>query len=242
MLAQPPYQPVFERLLAFAAGPDRHDDVARARAEYQGLAGEAFEEDRSYEARTQAFLDWYMFDRPLAPWNEPSARAYALAHDVGREEALQLRILSRTAHGLFVAEKVSELEVRVRDMVTDATYTVPLAARLEGLAPGDVFEARLVHWEGRLVFSGAFLFHPREQRRRIEKEIRRRARALVSEPPQELVFMLARMASRAEHYRYVPIASIYDFERPPPKIETPRMRFDHESVSSRLGRTPRVPS
>lgn len=242
MLALPPYQPVFERLLAFAAGPDRHADVARARVEYQSVAGEAFEEDRSYEARTQAFLDWYIFDRAMEPGNEPPVRAYAIAKGLGREEALQLRLLSRTTHGLFVAEKVTSHEVRVRNMVTDAVHTVPVAGPLEGLAPGDIFEARLVPWEGRLAFSGAFLFHPRELRRRIEKEIRRRARAHVAEPVQELVFMLARMASRAEHYRYVPIASIYDFERPPPKIETPRMRFDHDSVAARLRKAPRIPN
>jgi hypothetical protein len=44
------------------------------------------------------------------------------------------------------------------------------------------------------------------------------------------------MANRAEHYRYVKTEDIYDFARPPPKVDAPPLRFDRASIDKRLGR------
>jgi hypothetical protein len=123
----------------------------------------------------------------------------------------------------------------VHSLLTRADYAVHVPAPLVGVSPGDLFEGRLVTFEGRLHFSSAFLFHPSHLKRRILRELRRQHRE-DPQPVQEVVWTLARMANRAEHYRNVAADAIYDFERPPPKVSSPPMRFDAESIAERRAR------
>ena len=49
--------------------------------------------------------------------------------------------------------------------------------QVAGLEKGDLLEARLLPYEGKLVFSGAFLYHPREARKLILAEVKRLKKA-----------------------------------------------------------------
>lgn len=242
MMPTPLYQPSFERLLDFAASPRFEAELQRARTEFFTCTGEVFDEDRSFDVRMQAFLDWFVFDRPLDAFGEPPTRALALDQPLDPVEALRFRILGRTVHGLFRVRRVKDDRVGVANLVTDAEYDVAIPKPLAGVAKDDLFEGRLVPFEGALHFSNAFLFHPRSIRRRLVKEIRRRRRHDPLASVQDLVWTLARMASRAEHYRNVSTDAIYDFSRPPPIVAAAPMRFDRASVEARLGRTANVPA
>jgi hypothetical protein len=85
-------------------------------------------------------------------------------------------------------------------------------------------EARLLPYEGKLVFSGAFLYHPREARTLILAEAKRlrkaagKAGALDTGP---FLAALSRMAFKLERYRNVRMESIYDFASEP-RAMTPR--------------------
>jgi hypothetical protein len=238
----PAYQPLFDRLLAFAITPEREGELSAARADYFSRAGEVFEEDRSFEPRLQAFLDWFIFDRRREGDADPPSRVFAADRRLSRDEAQAFRLLSRTIHSVFVLESANEAWAGVKDLLTDARHSVSLSEPLVGMAPGDVFEARLVPFEGQLRFSSAFLFHPRTIRRELLREVERQRRGNEWLGVQELVWTLARMASRAEHYRNVPSAALYDFQRPPPKIPVARLKLDRLSVAERLGRAARLPA
>jgi len=65
------------------------------------------------------------------------------------------------------------------------------------------------------VFSGAFLYHPREARKAILAEVKRLKKAAgKGGAPDVGAFLatLARMAIKLERYRNVRLESIYDFE------------------------------
>ena len=47
------------------------NDILEARKEYQKLAGEIYEDDRTYETRMGLFLEWYIFDHTV-PGKEKS--------------------------------------------------------------------------------------------------------------------------------------------------------------------------
>lgn len=228
------YQPLFERLLDFATQPAFDAQVQEARADYFCRAGEVFETDRAYDGRMQAFLDWYTFDRPLRGVGEPPVRAFAARAELSREEALRFRILGRTVHGVFVVEQVSRAGVEVVNLLTHSRYTVA-DGRWVGLERGSLFEARLVPFDGAYHFSPAFVFHPPDLRERIENEALRRVPGV---GVQDFIWILSRMAARAEHYRNVTVDKVYDFEHPPPLVVASRMRFDRESIDQRLGRVP----
>ena len=96
-----------------------------------------------------------------------------------------------------------------------------------GLAKGDILEARLLPFEEKLFFSGAFLYHPQEVRKLVLNEVKRlRKQAGKGDPPDVEAFIatLSRMAFKLERYRNVKVESLYDFRpevrpaaTPPPR-------------------------
>jgi hypothetical protein len=241
MVFAPAYQPLYETVLTFVARPEFRSEVLAGRTEYVRLTGEVFEEDRSFEYRVQAFLDWFIFDRPLAPSGEPPVRAYALESRLPHDVAERYRHLGRTVHGLFQIENVRPDFFDVHNFVTGARYKAARVEQVAGINKNDLFEGRLVPFEGAYHFSPAFLFYPAHLLARVKREISRQRRSGEVTGAQELLFTLSRMAGRAEHYRNVELDAIYDFARPPPKIAAKPLRFDSESVAQRLGRVRSLP-
>lgn len=230
----PPYTPLFERVIDFAIRPEFEAEIAASRGDYFTWTGEVFDEDRSFDVRMQAFLDWIAFDRPMEPYGIPAVRAYA-ATLTDPDELRDYRLMSRTVHGIFEVRRNSIGRFDVHDLLTRADYELRIAQPLVGVTVGDLFEGRLVPFQGRWHFSSAFLFHPKHLKRSILRELRRQARE-APQGVQELIWTLARMASRSEHYKNVAVDAIYDFSRPPPKVSSPPMRFDAESISERRAR------
>jgi hypothetical protein len=92
-----------------------------------------------------------------------------------------------------------------------------------GLDKGDLLEARLLPFDGKLFFSGAFLYHPQEVRKNILAEVKRlRKEAGKGNLPDVEAFLatLSRMAIKLERYRNVKVESLYDF-RPDGRSATP---------------------
>lgn len=230
----PAYTPLFDRLLEFAIRPENEAEVTRARGDYFSWTGEVFDEDRSFDVRMQAFLDWFVFDRVLAASGDSAARAFT-ARLEDPDEAFRFRLLSRTVHGIFEVRDNGRTQLDVHDLITAADYRVPGPGPLAGVRNGDLFEGRLVPFDGRFHFSSAFLFHPAHLKRRILRQIPRDHRG-DRQDVQEIIWTLSRMANRAEHYRNVPVDAIYDFHRPPPKVSAPPMRFDAASLEARRQR------
>jgi len=81
---------------------------------------------------------------------------------------------------------------------------------MAGLKKRDVLEARLIPSGGELLFSGAFCYHPREIRKALLSEIKRR-RKLGTLEVEPFIHELSAMALKYERYRNVPVESIYAF-------------------------------
>ena len=236
MAVQPAYQPLMDRLLGFITQPEHGDELRAGRLEYVRHTGEVFEEDRSFDARIASFLDWFVFDRILAPYGETTVRAYPVKAGLDEARAATFRVLSRTVHGFFGELRWSR---KGSASLIDLPTGVPIRGSLggaagAGLSRGDLFEGRLVPFGGALHFSPAFIFHPRVIKPLVVEELARQKREGTATPVQEIIFTLSRMAIRTEHYRYVRLEAIYDFTRPPPKVGPADLKFDRESVAKRL--------
>jgi hypothetical protein len=234
----PLYRPLYEELLTFIAQPPHAAELAKGRVEYVRQTGEVFVEDRSFDLRMHAFLDWFIFDRPLGTTGEPPVRLYAGEAGLDEDRTTELRLLSRTVHGLFEVRSLRRHGLTVVNLLTDASYRVPLPGRIEGFDLTDFFEGRLVPYQGSYHLSPALIFHPRDIRPLMMEEIHRQRLERTPQRVQDVIFMLSRMATRAEHYRNVKIEAIYDFARPPPAVEPATLKFDRASIEKRLGRAP----
>jgi hypothetical protein len=209
-------QHLHERLLSWATAEPRKDDLLAARAEHFARRGEPHEEDRSYEVRLNAMLDHYLYDfHPSGGVGTTLERFLdAEGPSLSPEELATYRALAGNVHALFEVRRIKDGEVRLRDVFTGRDHDVTERRQVAGLEKGDLVEARLLPYEGTLVFSGAFLYHPREARKAILAEVKRLKKAAgKGGTPDVRTFLatLARMAIKLERYRNVRLESIYDF-------------------------------
>jgi hypothetical protein len=205
-----------ERLLSWATAEPRKDDVLAARRAHFERYGEPHEEDRSYEARQNGMLDFYLYDWRPAEGAPTTLERFidAQAAVLAPEEVAAYRDLARNVHGLFEVRKFREGGVRLRDVFTGADHDVTERRQLAGLGKGDLLEARLLPFGDALFFSGAFIYHPPEVRKKILAEVKRlRKEAGKGGTPDVPAFLalLSRMAFKLERYRNVRLESIYDF-------------------------------
>jgi hypothetical protein len=209
-----------ERLVAWGSAESRQGWILAARREHFARHGEPHEEDPSFEARMNGLLDFFAFDfRPDGASTTLELFLRDGAADVAAEDRASLVDLALGVHALFEVRRVRAGEVRVRDVFSGEEHDVSERRAAAGLEKGDLIEARLLPWEGRLHFSPAFLFHPRPLRKRILDEVKRRLRAAgkgAKPDVEDFLALLARMALRLERYRNARAESIYDFDAPPP--------------------------
>ncbi len=220
------FSELHEQLLSWATAEPRKDDLLAARREHFDRYGEPHEEDRTYEVRVNGMLDFYLFD-----WRPPGGGATTLerfleaqAAVLSPDEVAAYRDLAKNVHGLFEVRKLKEGTVRLRDVFSGGDLDVWERRHMVGLDKGDLLEARLLPVDGRLVFSGAFLYHPPEARKTILAEVKRlKKTAAKGDPPDVPAFLaqLSRMAFKLERYRNVRLESIYDFS-PESRTMTPR--------------------
>jgi hypothetical protein len=215
-----------ERLLSWATAAPRQDDLLAARAEHFARYGEPHEEDQSFERRVTGMLDFYVYEWRPVP-RAPTMLERFIEAQRGELAATDLAVLlGLMAHrpGLFEVRRLEAGTVHLRDVFTGEGLAVSERRQVAGLEKGDLLEARLLPYEGKLVFSGAFLYHPREARPLILARVKQLKKlAGKGGQPDQASFMaiLSRMAFKLERYRNVRLESIYDFTAEP-RAMTPR--------------------
>ena len=213
-------QAQIDQLLAYAS--TSVGDIVSAKQEYfAATGGEVHEEDRCYEQRMQAFFNWYLFDRkqgdatPVERYlREKGAELPGDQKNVllGATQSKLSIYEYRGTRGLF--SRPSRGQVRVRDAFTGEDFDVTERRQMHGLDVGDLFEARLIPVDGSLQFSTSFTYHPREVRRTIVREIKRRKKAGQAIDARGFAWELEKMSLQAERFRNVNIDAIYNFEKP----------------------------
>ena len=217
-----------EKLLAWATSDERKEALLAARRDYFDRHGEPHEEDKSFEARMNGMLDYYLYD--FRPPGSPETTIEMFIREMGQQlttdDLAQYRVLARNAHGLFEVKRIRPPDVRLKDVFTDVVHDVTERRQMVGLEKGDLLEARLMPHDARLFFSGAFLYHPREVRKTILAEVKRlKKHAGKGNRPDVETFIatLSRMAFKLERYRNVKVESLYDF-RQEARVHTPPPR------------------
>ena len=212
------YAEMHERLLAWASAEERKEGLLAARRAYFERFGEPHEEDRSYESRMNALLDFYLYDfRPDGVTTTLEAFLGAGGDGLAADQLARFRELGGNVHSLFEIRRMKPGQVRLRDVLSGKDHDVSERRAMAGVAKGDLLEARLVPLDGRLHFSGAFVYHPPEARKAILAEAKRLRKAAGRRGhPDVPAFLsrLSRMAFKLERYRNVRVESIYDFSGP----------------------------
>jgi hypothetical protein len=139
----------------------------------------------------------------------PAARY--LAEEGGRlapEDTACLRALCRSQWGLWQVIAVDGPLIALFDLLQGGRFDVTLEQELPGLEAGDLFEARIIGFEGRLHFTRAFLFHPREATASIEAFLEAARRR--GEGREAILFRLAQVRLRCDRYRNLAAGKVYE--------------------------------
>ena len=184
-------------------------EAMRAREEYFDRAGKVFDDDAElFEGRMASFLEWYVLDRPLAgPGMPPVGQAVAEAVAAPAEERRTLAALASSHHSLFQMFAAKDHLLDVEDLIGGARFSVRERRGTIGIAPGDVFEARLIWGGDAVMFGRTFLFHPPDAREVVLDWVERAVKA--GSARDEIMFHLSRQYVRWHRLGHVGAAKVY---------------------------------
>ncbi|HKA90765.1 MAG TPA: hypothetical protein VKE22_24050 [Haliangiales bacterium] len=185
------------------------DDVAAARAGWAERTGRVFEEDELYEQRTISFVEWYACEHRLADGRTPVV--VALAEPEGEHHAAW-RAWRASHRSLYAVAARREGVVVLDDLVGQGRFAVDERRRLHGVHVGDVIEARLLGWRGRVRFGRTFCFHPAAALKAIVEHVRRILGA--GGTRADAVDFVASLRVRALRYKHVLPERVYEAREP----------------------------
>lgn len=204
-------EPVIEE---FTTG-EYYPEVFKAKEDYFEKAGIIFEDDPEFEQRMSIFMDWYLFERDLPGVDLPPIKHYFRKNKdkmADREVAIY-RDFCSTVHSLFRMSRMTwnKRGLVITDLFTRKTYKVMDPEINKGFARGDLFEARLIPFEGTYEFSRGFCFHPIETEGFILDEIKK-VRFQDQKRQTKLILQLSQMKLKHLRYNHIDIRHIYSFQ------------------------------
>ncbi|MBI2604947.1 MAG: hypothetical protein HYW49_02585 [Deltaproteobacteria bacterium] len=196
----------------FTAG-DYYKEVFQAKQEYFERAGVVYEDDSEYENRMNTFMDWYLFDRELPGIDLPPIKLYFRKNEdrFTKEEAGIYKGFCNTILSIFYLRKASGGCVFVKDLFSRKNYEVRDGEINAGFMKGDIFEGRLIPFQGIYEFSKGFCFHPVEMEKFILGEIKK-VRNQDKARQTKLILRLSAMKLKQTRYQHINIKHIYTFD------------------------------
>ncbi len=187
-----------------------YEEVKFAKEEFFERAGRVAEGSEVFETQMRAFLDWYIFDRPLKIHDVAPVKMFVLEHvDTLTEEDQQIYIaLAKSVHSLFELTKVKGSDIYIKDLFDGVKYVVRESEVNTGFSKKDLFEARLIEIGDRLYFGNSFIFHPGETRPFVLKQVKS-TRYLESKEKLKLLHKLASMKLKTDQYSHIDVKHIY---------------------------------
>ncbi|HUJ75468.1 MAG TPA: hypothetical protein VL359_11445 [bacterium] len=203
--------PYFNSLLHYVSAEQRfNSELAPAKEEFERIAGPIYETDRSFDARINAFHNWYILDRPLRGGKTPLG--YFLeynANSLPPDEWQRYQELLHHMHSVFELARVSGEDTVLRNLLTGKKLVLPGGEQTAHLDKNAVFSTRIFDHAGTLYFSNYLLLHPGQVRKIIKDQARRLRKAKADATP--FLHQLLLFHSRWDQYKQMDLRSIYRF-------------------------------
>ena len=205
----------FESLFTAIMENERYrGELVAAKEEFEPIAGQMMESDESFDARINAFHNWYILDRPMTGTGMTPLRYYLEFNaNVLSEEVVQgYRDLYDNVHSLFELLKFNGEAVYLRDLISRKKYVVEGARQLDSLERGDLFNTRVFRHGKKSYLTNYLLIHPAGVARIIRAEAKKVRKA--KEDPKPFLLRLLFFHSRWEQFTQMDEDKIYRFQAP----------------------------
>lgn len=204
---------VMDKILQHFAGDQFKEEVRFAKSEFFDNAGILDEGALNFELRMNQFFDWYFFTRELRGIGHTPLESYHMVRELrlNEREIELIGKLKQHRHSLFELNKIKETDVYIKDLVRNEKLTVHQSPWIYGFDSSEIFEARLIPFNGTWIFTKGFCFHPSDAKKFILEEVKRH-RKNPDLDPQVMMLRLVRMRYKFERYRHVKVSMIYSNE------------------------------
>ena len=201
------------RIVEVYSSGDFYEEAKRAKAEFFRVAGEVAQGSDQFETKMNNFLDWYLFERPLSNQEITPVKAFLLdfSAELSLGEKKVFEDLTESRNSVFELLRIKDQDLYVRDLFDKEKYVVEDYDLAGGFTKGDIFQGRLLRFQDRYVFNDAFVFHPKEAKKFIQKQIKK-VRYLKEVHRLKLMHSLSAMKIKSEQYGHIDIKHIYSDE------------------------------
>lgn len=194
-------------VLAERYGAGEHKgEIEAAREQFDSRRGRAFDDDPVYADHMALFLEWYLLERPMDQSGVAPVVVALRCAELARIRAL-LVSLANSHRSVFEVTRWTDTTAFLQDLVGGGRWRARCERSWAALDPREIFEGRLIPWEGEVVLGPTVLFHPRQAREAVHRliEVRRNRGQL----DREVVFDLAEMRLRFSRLRHIAVEHVY---------------------------------
>jgi hypothetical protein len=152
-----------------------YEEIKVARDEFFQVTGTVAEGSEHFETKMNNFLDWYVFDRPLNQSQITPIKAFVhdFTKDMSDEERSIYEDFSLSKISVYELLKIKGNDLYVQDLFDKEKYVIEESELASGFRKGDIFQTRLLKYKERFLLGNAFVFHPREAKNFIQKQIKK---------------------------------------------------------------------
>ena len=146
------------QLIDIATSGDYSSNILDARKEYQSIAGNIYEDDKSYENRMSLFLEWYIFDRINLDTDQTLIEILLQRNkDIWPPDMLDtFKGYSHNIHGLFIVKKIKDDFIKVLNLFDSSKYIVNQSFGKLIFSKKIIFEGRLIPYNNSYYFTENF--------------------------------------------------------------------------------------
>ena len=158
-------QVLLEKLVDYSLGDKFQEEMQTARKVFEILTGKVNDDDYFYEQRMNLFHDYFLFDFRIGKFTIGATMfEYFIEKNqvsFSPVEIQEFEQLRSQRCSLFRLKEIKEDKILVYDYFTKETfwvYSLPKYSFI-GFSKENIFEARVVNYEGVFFFTGGFVFH-----------------------------------------------------------------------------------
>ena len=200
------YKLLFQRLAETYSSGKYEREYLACKEHFFSQVGAVFDDEDHFEAASNMFLEWYLFDRSLNDSSVPPLRNFWLKNQekLDADELALCKAIEKAQGGIFEVLEVSSEGIRVKHLVSQNTFFV--AKSDAPLTAGDVIDARFYHVDGVYTGTQAVLLHEDEA-----KPYLRSLAKLEQASTQENQWLMAtrHMKLKIHRYAHVKLADVY---------------------------------
>ncbi len=206
----------YERAMKVYTEGKNRIELHKARTQFFEWAGQFDESSHDFEVKMSLFTDWYLLDRPYSDGSAPIFKMNSEDMQLPDNEQGLISSLQECKHSVFEFLKTKKDKLYIKDLFDGQKYLISDFTILSAFTKEQFFEARVIEFDEKLLFTGSFCFHPPQASKYILKEVKalkkrtkKESEEVIQNERKQLINKLFRMKFKTDQYKHIKIEDIY---------------------------------